>query len=233
LKKVWKENWSGKQRMEEIKKMKVKDLKKECLRRKLPTKGNKSELATRLKENGFKISTEPIPVVPILPRDNLETYVTDRIAENDAHSLASILKNNLHHNDKNKQKRFTMMNFSKLAYEKYIEGHGKKRRTTKKVKRFGRMVRHQRIHHSFKQVTDTPSRMVDKNGFIQLDEENTNYWNFEYVTPSALNGVEVFAKVALVDLKFCYDLENKMLRVKVIYAGFWRDTLNQIWKWSI
>jgi hypothetical protein len=34
---------------------------------------------------------------------------------------------------------------------------------------------------------------------------------------------EVFAKVALIDLKFCYDLENKMLRVKVIYAGFWRD----------
>jgi hypothetical protein len=49
-------------------------------------------------------------------------------------------------------------------------------------------------------MIDTPSRIVDKNGFIQLDE-NTNYWNFEYVTPSALNGVEVFAKVALVD--FC------------------------------
>jgi hypothetical protein len=37
--------------MEEIKKMKVKDLKKECMRRKLPTKGNKSELATRLDDH--------------------------------------------------------------------------------------------------------------------------------------------------------------------------------------
>jgi hypothetical protein len=78
--------------MEEIKKMKVKDSKKECLRRKLPTKGNNSELATRLEEIGFKISTDPIPVVPILPRDNLETYVANRIAENDAHSLSCILK---------------------------------------------------------------------------------------------------------------------------------------------
>jgi hypothetical protein len=79
----WKENWSmwrGKQRIEEIKKMKVKDLKKECLRR---TKGNKVN-RHKIKGNGFKISTDPIPVVPILPRDNLETYVAERIAENDA-----------------------------------------------------------------------------------------------------------------------------------------------------
>jgi hypothetical protein len=80
-------NWSERsgKRMEEIKKMKVKDSKKECLRRKL-------QLATRLEEIGFKISTDPIPVVPILPRDNLETYVANRIAENDAHSLSCILK---------------------------------------------------------------------------------------------------------------------------------------------
>jgi hypothetical protein len=38
--------------------MKVKDLKRECLRRKLSIKRNKSELATRLEENGFEISID-------------------------------------------------------------------------------------------------------------------------------------------------------------------------------
>jgi hypothetical protein len=47
-------------------------------------------------------------------------------------------------------------------------------------------------------------------------------WNFEYVTPSALNGVEVFAKVALVDLKFCYDLENMEVEhlIKILLFHF-------------
>jgi hypothetical protein len=40
--------------------MKAKDLKKESLRRKLSIKGNKGELNTRLKENEFKIATDPL-----------------------------------------------------------------------------------------------------------------------------------------------------------------------------
>jgi hypothetical protein len=52
--------------MEEIKKIKVKDLKKECLKRKLSIKGNKSELATRLEKNGFEISIDLLAVVSIL-----------------------------------------------------------------------------------------------------------------------------------------------------------------------
>jgi hypothetical protein len=107
--------------MERILKLKVKDLKNECLKRKLSTKGNKAALAFRLKENEFSVSTNTPPLVPILPRDN-------KIAENDAHSLANILKNNLHHNDINKRKKFTILNYSNLAYEKYIEPHGKKKK---------------------------------------------------------------------------------------------------------
>jgi hypothetical protein len=49
-----------------IKKMKVKDLKRECLRRKLSIKRNKSELATRLEENGFEISIDLLAIVSIL-----------------------------------------------------------------------------------------------------------------------------------------------------------------------
>jgi hypothetical protein len=220
--------------MEEIKKMKAKEMKNECLKRNLPTSGNKTELASRLKENGFTVSANPIPLVPVLPRNNLETYVANRIAENDAYSLVSILRNNLNHNNKNKRKKFTIMNFSKLAYCKYIEQHGKKRRTLKKVKSLGITTRHQRMHHTFKQVTDVPSRMVDFNGFTQLDESNTNYWNFDYAALSVAHpGRTIFAKVALIDLKFSYDLENRVLRVQVSYGGFWRKNLQSHWKWCL
>jgi hypothetical protein len=152
--------------MEQILKLKVKFLKFECSQRNLSTKGKKKDLAERLKEDGFQVVSDPIEA-HILPQNNLETYVMNRIAERDASYLVNMLKNHIHSNDQNKNKRFTFTNFSRLAYQRYIEKFGKKRRTLKKVKSLGQTKINARYHHTFKQVTQILEEIEDKNGFIR------------------------------------------------------------------
>jgi hypothetical protein len=90
------------------------------------------------------------------------------------------------------------------------------RRLSKKSKQSGKTVKRWRYHHSFKEVSQNPSEMVDKNGFITLDANDSNYWNFEYVS-SSLILKSLFAKVTIRELKFCYDEDVEQLRVKVSY----------------
>jgi hypothetical protein len=61
----------------------------------------------------------------------------------------------------------------------------------------------------------------DKNGFITLDEQNTNYWNFDYETTSLLSN-KLTSKVVMRKVKFSYDKEDQLLRVSLKYDGFWK-----------
>jgi hypothetical protein len=217
--------------MEEILKLKVKFLKTECSQRNLSTKGKKFDLAKRLQENGYQIASIPIEA-HLLPEDHLENYVVSRNAERDASSLVKMIKTNIHEDDNNKNKRLVFTNFSRLAYHRYIERHGKKRRTLKKVKRLGQKMIHARHHHTFKQVTRILEDMEGKNGFIKLDQHDTNYWNFDYETICPDSEV-VTGKVTLRELKFCYDEEDEILRVSIKYDGFWKQDGCERWKCSI
>jgi oligoribonuclease NrnB/cAMP/cGMP phosphodiesterase (DHH superfamily) len=100
----------------------------------------------------------------VFMENNLDLFLEQQFAERDASTLVNILKR-ISHNDQNKSKNFTIPRFSRLAYEKYIKGNGELKILTKKEN--GKTIIYH--FHSIKEVSQKPSEMVGKNGFITLD----------------------------------------------------------------